>query len=56
MSPKPRRDAASCAVILFQTERLADAVAEGEFKDMGLDEKAGERALARLIHELRSPT
>ena len=56
MGSKPRRDAASCAVILFQTERLADAVAEGELSDMGLDEKAAERALARLIHELRSPT
>lgn len=55
MGPKRRRDAASYAVILFQTERLADAVAEGEFNDMGLDEKAGERALARLIHDLRSP-
>jgi len=55
MGPKPRRDAASCAVILFQTERLADAVAEGELSDMGLDEKAAERALARLIHDLRSP-
>ena len=55
MGSKPRRDAASYAVILFQTERLADAVAEGELNDMGLDEKAGERALARLIHDLRSP-
>ena len=49
------RDEASLATILLQTERLADALAEGEFRDMGLNKKAGEEALARLIHELRSP-
>ncbi len=41
--------------MLLQTERLADALAEGEFHDMGLGKKAGEDALARLIHELRAP-
>jgi AcrR family transcriptional regulator len=49
------RDEASLATILLQTERLADALAEGEFRDMGLNKKAGEEALARLIHELRAP-
>jgi AcrR family transcriptional regulator len=49
------RDEASLATILLQTERLADALAEGEFRDMGLNKKAAEEALARLIHELRSP-
>ena len=48
------RDEASLATILLQTERLADALAEGEFRDMGLNKRAGEEALARLIHELRS--
>lgn len=41
--------------MLLQTERLADALAEGEFHDMGLNKKAGEEALARLIHDLRTP-
>jgi AcrR family transcriptional regulator len=49
------RDDAALAAILLQTERLADALAEGEFRDMGLNKKAGEEALARLIHDLRSP-
>ncbi len=29
-------------------------MAEGEFGDMGLDKKAGEEALARLTHGLRT--
>jgi AcrR family transcriptional regulator len=53
MNANPGRDDSSLAVALFQTERLADAVAEGEFRDMGLDKRAGERALTRLIHDLR---
>lgn len=53
MNANPGRDDASLAVVLFQTERLADAVAEGEFQDMGLDKRAGERALTRLIRDLR---
>jgi AcrR family transcriptional regulator len=48
------RDAASLAAILLQIERLADALAEGELRDMGLDESACEAALAGLIHELRA--
>jgi AcrR family transcriptional regulator len=55
LSPNLVRDDASLAALLFQTERLADALAEGEFHDMGLDKKAGEEALARLIHDLRTP-
>lgn len=53
--PDPARDDAYLAVILFQTERLADALAEREFRDMGLNKRAGEEALARLIHDLRTP-
>lgn len=53
MNSNSHRDDSSLAVALFQTERLADAVAEGEFQDMGLDKRAGERALTRLIHDLR---
>ena len=55
MNPGSLLDDAEVAAILLQTERLADALAEGEFRDMGLNRKAGEEALARLIHELRSP-
>jgi AcrR family transcriptional regulator len=55
LSPNVARDDASLAAMLLQTERLADALAEGEFHDMGLNKKAGEEALARLIHDLRTP-
>jgi AcrR family transcriptional regulator len=55
LSQKDSRDDASLAAMLLQTERLADALAEGEFRDMGLSKKAGEKALARLIHELLRP-
>lgn len=41
------------APTLFQIERLSDAIAEGEFVDMGLDEAAGRDALARLLSALR---
>jgi AcrR family transcriptional regulator len=55
LSPNVVREDASIAATLLQTERLADALAEGEFHDMGLNKKAGEEALARLIHDLRMP-
>lgn len=55
LSPNVAQDDASLAATLLQTERLADALAEGEFHDMGLNKKAGEEALARLIHDLRTP-
>ena len=55
LSPSRVRDDASIAAMLLQTERLADALAEGEFHDMGLDKKAGEEALARIIHDLLTP-
>jgi AcrR family transcriptional regulator len=55
LGPDVKRDDASLATMLFQTERLADALAEGEFGDMGLNERAGMEALAGLIHDLRAP-
>ena len=55
LSPNVVRDDASIAALLLQGERLADALAEGEFHDMGLNKKAGEEALVRLIHDLRTP-
>ena len=42
------------ATILFQMERLADAVAEGEFADLGLEDKSARDALAALQNRLRS--
>jgi AcrR family transcriptional regulator len=41
------------AVMLLQLERLTDALAEGEFADMGLGEGAARDALAGLISSLR---
>lgn len=49
-------DTAELAVILLQFERLSDALAEGEFRDMRLDEAAAKATLAGLIHRLRAPT
>ena len=46
---------ANLAVALLKFERLADALAEGEFHDMGIDGKAAEAALARLIRRFRAP-
>ena len=54
LTPTVTRDDASIATMLLQTERLAHALAEGEFQDMGLSEQAGEAALARLIQDLLS--
>jgi hypothetical protein len=51
---KPGADPGRIAAALLQMERLADALAEGEFQDMGLTLRAGERALGNLIGELRS--
>jgi AcrR family transcriptional regulator len=41
------------ATILLQMERLADALAEGEFTDLGLDEKAAKATLGELQSSLR---
>lgn len=41
------------ATILLQMERLADALAEGEFGDLSVDEKAAKLALAQLQSSLR---
>lgn len=43
------------APMLFQIERLTDAIAEGEFLDLGLSDAAGMQALAKLLSELRRP-
>lgn len=41
------------APTLFQIERLSDAIAEGEFADLGVDKAAALKALAGLLSELR---
>ena len=51
---KEQRDPSQLAVALLQFERLADALAEGEIADMGLDADAAQSVLAGLIHELRN--
>lgn len=38
-----------CTAALLTIERLADACAEGEFKDLGLPARAGQNALAELL-------
>lgn len=50
---RPERRPEDLAARLLQVERLADAIAEGEFADMGMTDIAAERELARLIRELR---
>jgi AcrR family transcriptional regulator len=45
--------ASEVAVVLLQMERLADAIAEGEFRDLELGDAAARNALARLIDGLR---
>lgn len=51
---KPARaKLAALAVVLFEVERLCDAVAEGEFADLGLDEEAARAAIGDLLKSLR---
>jgi AcrR family transcriptional regulator len=44
---------AESATILFQMERLSDAIADDEFADLGVNEKAPRAALAALQSRLR---
>lgn len=48
-----RATTSELATILLQMERLTDALAENEFADLGLDEKAAKTALAELQSSLR---
>lgn len=51
---KPARPStAEIATVLLQMERLSDALAENEFADLGVDEKAAKTALAALQSRLR---
>ncbi|MBR0948430.1 AcrR family transcriptional regulator [Bradyrhizobium japonicum] len=43
------------AVALFQIERLSDAVAEGEFNDMRLEDDAARAEIAQIMIRLRQP-
>jgi AcrR family transcriptional regulator len=49
---RPPFKPAELAVLLLQVERLADAIAERELLDMGLDEAAARSRLVELVHEL----
>jgi len=49
-----RPSSVEVATILFQIERLADGVAEGEFADLGFDDRAAREALADLVARLRT--
>lgn len=44
---------AELAAMLLELERLTDAVAEGEFADMGLSDDAARRTLAGIVARLR---
>ena len=48
-----RKTPSEIAATLLQMERLADAIAEGEFADLGLDEKAARDVLVDLQLSLR---
>jgi AcrR family transcriptional regulator len=48
-----KRSTADVAIFLFQNERLCDAIADGEFKDLGVEEAAVRDFLAQLYKELR---
>lgn len=52
-NPKSTSTPEALAPILLQSERLCDALAEGEFKDMGVDEEAARHELATLLKRLR---
>jgi AcrR family transcriptional regulator len=48
-----RPSSVEVATVLLQMERLADAVAEGEFADLGLEDRAAREALAELQARLQ---
>ncbi len=52
---RPDADSALIAIELLKLERLADALAEDEFEDLGLRARAVENALAEIIDALRNP-
>ena len=50
---KASLDTVQIAVMLFEVERLCDAIAEGEFVDLGLDDGMARKAVAELITRMR---
>jgi len=54
-SERPAADLETLAVKLLTLERLADALAEDEFEDLGFRPRAVENALAEIIDALRNP-
>ena len=53
-SGRPELSVEDLAVAQFQFERLTDALAEGEFADMGVGEDAARAEIAKLIDQLRA--
>jgi AcrR family transcriptional regulator len=49
------RSTEALAVVLLEMERLTDAVAEGEFGDMGLGDDHARATMAALVQRLRAP-
>jgi AcrR family transcriptional regulator len=49
-----KRNTADVAIFLFQHERLCDAIADGEFEDLGVEEDSVREYLAQLYKQLRS--
>ncbi len=52
-APRPAPPPEAIAVRLIELERLADAVAEGEFADIGFGEHEARARLAEIFDELR---
>ena len=52
---RPAADLESLAIRLLTMERLADALADDEFEDLGFRPRAVENALAEIIDALRNP-
>ena len=52
---RPDADLEALAVKLLTMERLADALADDEFEDLGFRPRAVENALAEIIDALRNP-
>jgi hypothetical protein len=52
---RPATDLEPLAIRLLTLERLADALADGEFEDLGFRPRAVENALAEIIDALRNP-
>lgn len=53
ISQRPEAALPAMLAETLQLERLADAIADGEFEDLGLDARAAQKTIAALIDALR---